>query len=120
MPREKTSGLGNRAVQIHLRIEELLQWANLHALFLDVCLQPGHPHFRGDDHRRGRLPANVAPARLRMICIRPVCARVDRDARSFSSVAIHTYLLLAFLLDSTLLVGLLFVGWGNLELYPDH
>jgi hypothetical protein len=36
----------------------------------------------------------------------------------FLVVAIHTYLLLAFFIGLNLLIGLLFVGWGNLELYP--
>jgi ABC-2 type transport system permease protein len=33
-------------------------------------------------------------------------------------VAIHTYLLMAFFIGLNLLVGLLFVGWGDLHLYP--
>ena len=36
----------------------------------------------------------------------------------FLVVAFHTYLLMAFFIGLNLLVGLLFVGWGNLELYP--
>ncbi len=54
---------------------------------------------------------------LRMICIRPV-SRVSIVLSKFLVVAIHTYLLLAFFIGLNLLVGLLFVGWGNLELYP--
>jgi ABC-type transport system involved in multi-copper enzyme maturation permease subunit len=33
-------------------------------------------------------------------------------------VAFHTWLLMAFFIGLNLLVGLVFVGWGNLELYP--
>jgi ABC-type transport system involved in multi-copper enzyme maturation permease subunit len=33
-------------------------------------------------------------------------------------VAFHVYLLMAFFIALNLLVGLLFIGWGNLELYP--
>lgn len=54
---------------------------------------------------------------LRMICIRPV-SRVSILLSKFLVVAIHTYLLMAFFIGLNLLVGLLFVGWGNLELYP--
>lgn len=54
---------------------------------------------------------------LRMICIRPV-RRGSIVLTKFIVVAIHTYLLLAFFIGLNLLVGLLFVGWGNLELYP--
>ena len=36
----------------------------------------------------------------------------------FLVVAIHAYLLMAFFIGLNLLVGLLFVGWGNLQLYP--
>ena len=52
-----------------------------------------------------------------MICIRPV-SRVSLIVAKFVVVIIHTYLLLAFFIGLNLLVGLLFVGWGNLELYP--
>ncbi len=54
---------------------------------------------------------------LRMVCIRPV-SRVAVVLAKFTTVAIHTYLMLAFFIALNLLVGLLFVGWGNLELYP--
>lgn len=54
---------------------------------------------------------------LRMICVRPV-SRGSILLSKFFTVAIHTYLLLAFFIGINLLVGLLFVGWGNLELYP--
>lgn len=54
---------------------------------------------------------------LRMMCIRPV-SRVAIVLSKFLVVAIHTYLLMAFFIGLNLMVGLLFVGWGNLELYP--
>src|SRR6266446_5192751 len=54
---------------------------------------------------------------LRMICIRPV-SRVLIFLSKFMVVALHTFLLMAFFIALNLLVGLLFVGWGNLELYP--
>jgi ABC-2 type transport system permease protein len=54
---------------------------------------------------------------LRMICVRPV-SRVAIVLSKFLVSAIHTYLLMAFFVGLNLLVGLLFVGWGNLELYP--
>jgi hypothetical protein len=36
----------------------------------------------------------------------------------FLIVAFYTYLLVAFFIGLNLLVGLLFVGWGDLQLYP--
>src|SRR5205823_7849114 len=54
---------------------------------------------------------------LRMICIRPV-SRVSLLLSKFLVVAFYTYLLVAFFIGLNLLVGLLFVGWGDLELYP--
>jgi ABC-2 type transport system permease protein len=54
---------------------------------------------------------------LRMICTRPV-SRTAIVLSKFFVVAIHTYLLMAFFIGLNLLIGLLFVGWGNLELYP--
>lgn len=54
---------------------------------------------------------------LRMMCIRPV-SRVAIVLSKFFVVAVHAYLLMAFFIGLNLLVGLLFVGWGNLELYP--
>jgi ABC-2 type transport system permease protein len=36
----------------------------------------------------------------------------------FFVVAIHTYLLMVFFIGLNLLVGLVLVGWGNLDLYP--
>lgn len=54
---------------------------------------------------------------LRMICIRPV-RRGSILLSKFLVVAIHTYLLMAFFIGLNLLAGLLFVGWGDLTLYP--
>jgi len=65
----------------------------------------------------GQIAGERRAGTLRMICVRPV-ARVSVVLSKFLVVAIHTYLLLAFFIGLNLLVGLLFVGWGNLELYP--
>ena len=54
---------------------------------------------------------------LRMICIRPV-SRVSLLLSKFLVVAFYTYLLVAFFIGLNLLVGLFFVGWGDLQLYP--
>ena len=54
---------------------------------------------------------------LRMICVRPV-SRVSIFISKFLVVALHTYLLMAFFIGINLLIGLVFIGWGNLELYP--
>ncbi len=65
----------------------------------------------------GQIAGERRAGTLRMMCIRPV-ARVSIVLSKFLVVAIHTYLLMAFFIGLNLLVGLLFVGWGNLELYP--
>ena len=54
---------------------------------------------------------------LRMICTRPI-SRASLIFSKFLVTALHTFLLLAFFIVLNLLVGLIFVGWGNLELYP--
>src|SRR5713101_588269 len=54
---------------------------------------------------------------LRMMCVRPV-SRVSLFLSKFLVVAFYTYLLVAFFIALNLLVGLLFVGWGDLQLYP--
>jgi ABC-2 type transport system permease protein len=54
---------------------------------------------------------------LRMICTRPI-SRASLILSKFMVTALHTLLLLAFFIVLNLLVGLIFVGWGNLELYP--
>lgn len=54
---------------------------------------------------------------LRMMCLRPV-SRVSILLSKFAAAALHTFLMMAFFIGLNLLVGLMFVGWGNLELYP--
>ena len=54
---------------------------------------------------------------LRMICVRPI-SRVSLLLSKFMVVAFYTFLLVAFFIGLNLLVGLLFVGWGDLQLYP--
>ncbi|HEV7747489.1 MAG TPA: ABC transporter permease subunit [Pyrinomonadaceae bacterium] len=65
----------------------------------------------------GQIAGERSTGTLRMMCVRPV-SRASIVMAKFLVVAIHTYLLLAFFITLNLLVGLLFVGWGNLELYP--
>ena len=54
---------------------------------------------------------------LRMICARPV-SRASLVVAKFLAAALHTFLLFAFFIGLNLLVGLVFVGWGDLALYP--
>jgi len=54
---------------------------------------------------------------LRMIAVRPV-SRSSILLSKFAVTALHTFLLMAFFAGLNLLVGLIFVGWGDLELYP--
>ena len=65
----------------------------------------------------GQIAGERRAGTLRTICIRPV-SRVSIVLSKFFVVAIHTYLLMVFFIALNLLVGLLFVGWGDLELYP--
>jgi ABC-2 type transport system permease protein len=65
----------------------------------------------------GQIAGELRAGTLRMICIRPV-SRVSIVVAKFLAVATYTYLLMAFFIGLNLLVGLVFVGWGNLELYP--
>ena len=65
----------------------------------------------------GQIAGERRAGTLRMICVRPV-SRVSLVLSKFVIVAIHTYLLMAFFIALNLLVGLLFVGWGDLQLYP--
>jgi ABC-2 type transport system permease protein len=65
----------------------------------------------------GQLAGERRAGTLRMICMRPI-SRGSLVLAKFLVVAVHTYALLAFFIGLNLLVGLLFVGWGNLELYP--
>ena len=52
-----------------------------------------------------------------MLCMRPV-SRISVFLTKFFTVVLYTYALVAFFIVLNLLVGLVFVGWGNLELYP--
>jgi len=54
---------------------------------------------------------------LRMLSMRPV-SRLSIFISKFLTVCFYTYALVAFFIVLNLLVGLVFVGWGNLELYP--
>jgi ABC-2 type transport system permease protein len=54
---------------------------------------------------------------LRMLSMRPV-SRLSIFISKFLTVCFYTYALVAFFIVLNLLVGLIFVGWGNLELYP--
>ena len=54
---------------------------------------------------------------LRMICTRPI-SRASLIMSKFLVAAFHAALLLTFFIGMNLVVGLIFVGWGNLELYP--
>ena len=54
---------------------------------------------------------------LRMMAVRPV-SRVSIFLAKFAMIALHVYLLMAFFIALNLLIGLVFIGWGNLELYP--
>lgn len=65
----------------------------------------------------GQIAAERRDGTLRMLAIRPI-SRVSLVVSKFLIVALHTYLLMAFFIALNLLVGLLFVGWGNLQLYP--
>lgn len=65
----------------------------------------------------GQIAGEARTGTLRMICTRPV-SRVNLFLSKFLVTALHTYLLVAFFIGLNLLAGLLFVGWGNLELYP--
>jgi len=52
-----------------------------------------------------------------MVCARPV-VRAQLLLAKFLVTALHAFLLLTFFIGLNLLVGLLLIGWGNLELYP--
>ncbi|MGB9181223.1 MAG: ABC transporter permease [Pyrinomonadaceae bacterium] len=65
----------------------------------------------------GQIAGEARTGTLRMICVRPI-SRVSIFLSKFMVVALYTYLLMAFFIGLNLLVGLLFVGWGNLEMYP--
>src|ERR1041385_6611551 len=54
---------------------------------------------------------------LRMMCTRPI-SRASLIISKFLVTALHAALLLTFFIGLNLVMGLIFVGWGNLELYP--
>ena len=54
---------------------------------------------------------------LRMMCMRPV-SRVSIFLSKLTVVALHTYLLMAFFVALTLVIGYFLVGYGDLELFP--
>lgn len=64
-----------------------------------------------------QIASEARAGTLRMICTRPI-SRASLVLSKFLVTALHTFLLLAFFIVLNLLVGLIFVGWGNLELYP--
>lgn len=65
----------------------------------------------------GQIAGERQSGTLRMICVRPI-SRVSLLLSKFLVVAFYTYLLVAFFIGLNLLVGLFFVGWGDLQLYP--
>jgi ABC-type transport system involved in multi-copper enzyme maturation permease subunit len=65
----------------------------------------------------GQIAGEARAGTLRMICIRPV-SRVSIFLSKFIVVAVHTYLLMAFFIGLNLLVGRVFMGWDNLEMFP--
>ena len=54
---------------------------------------------------------------LRMMCTRRI-SRASLIMSKFLVTALHAALLLTFFIGLNLVIGLIFVGWGNLELYP--
>lgn len=65
----------------------------------------------------GQIAGERRAGTLRMMCIRPA-SRVSIVISKFLVVALHTYLLMAFFIGLNLLVGLVCIGWGDLQLYP--
>src|SRR6185295_4823208 len=64
-----------------------------------------------------QLAGEARSGTLRMICTRPI-SRASLVLSKFMVTALHAGLLLTFFIGLNLIVGLIFVGWGNLELYP--
>jgi len=64
-----------------------------------------------------QIASEARSGTLRMICTRPI-SRASLVLSKFLVTALHAALLLTFFIGLNLLVGLIFVGWGNLELYP--
>jgi ABC-2 type transport system permease protein len=64
-----------------------------------------------------QIASEARSGTLRMICTRPI-SRASLILSKFLVTALHAGLLLTFFIGLNLIVGLIFVGWGNLELYP--
>ena len=64
-----------------------------------------------------QIASEARSGTLRMICARPI-SRASLVLAKFIVTAFHAAVLLTFFIGLNLLVGLIFVGWGNLELYP--
>ena len=64
-----------------------------------------------------QIASEARSGTLRMICTRPI-SRASLILSKFLVSALHAGLLLTFFIVLNLVVGLIFVGWGNLELYP--
>jgi len=64
-----------------------------------------------------QIASEARSGTLRMICTRPI-SRASLILSKFLVSAFHAGLLLTFFIVLNLVVGLIFVGWGNLELYP--
>jgi ABC-2 type transport system permease protein len=64
-----------------------------------------------------QIASEARSGTLRMICTRPI-SRASLILSKFLVSALHAALLLTFFIVLNLVVGLIFVGWGNLELYP--
>jgi ABC-2 type transport system permease protein len=64
-----------------------------------------------------RIAGESRAGTLRMICTRPI-SRASLVLSKFLMTALHAGQLLLFFIGLNLVVGLIFVGWGNLELYP--
>jgi ABC-2 type transport system permease protein len=65
----------------------------------------------------GQIAGEAKSGTLRMMCTRPV-SRVSIFLSKFAAAALHTYLLMAFFIGLTMLIGYLLMGYGDLELFP--
>src|ERR1051326_1852500 len=64
-----------------------------------------------------QIASEARSGTLRMICTRPI-SRASLVLSKFLVTALHAALLLTFFIGLNLVIGLIFVGWGNLELFP--
>lgn len=64
-----------------------------------------------------QLAGEARAGTLRMICVRPV-SRVSIFLSKFLTVALHTYLLMAFFIGLNLAVGYFFMGFDDLAMFP--